>query len=219
MTTLDSLGREHEAATGRFTGKLHGRPEVQLSPSKDGTFLYPPENWSSAEEYASFWMTVPVSDAVLGNVSAGYAELVRHDAVLDASSWTAKWDYAHRRELDSTSESVVRRAVEKRQEEWDDHYAAWCAERHERIRPNDARAIARVGQLVYFSSSLPDEAQEAIWQSTLRVDNAEKSVGQVYEEYRLGELRDYFQDPEATAAEKLEDLRLELRRMQLQPTE
>ncbi|MCU1585483.1 MAG: hypothetical protein JWM49_2039 [Microbacteriaceae bacterium] len=39
------------------------------------------------------------------------------------------------------------------------------------------------------------------------------SVSDIEELYQLRNIRDYFQDPEVTAAERLEDIRIELREL------
>ncbi|WAC50295.1 hypothetical protein [Frigoribacterium sp. SL97] len=221
MTTTDALGNAHDTTSGRFIAREYGRPaEVELRFSSEGSFLYPPERWESTDgdgglrSYLDFWSRVEISDGVLGNVTTGYAELIRHEASLDSSQWTAHFNSAHYKVLNGGSETAVRRVLEQRDSEWEAHFAEWASQRHMRIRPNDVRAIARAGQLWYFSGSLPEEAQTVIWESTMRVNDSETTVGRVYTDYRLEELREYFQDPETTAAEKLEDLRLELRRMQ-----
>jgi len=214
----DARGALH-GAQGLYAEKGQSVPEVKLeSQNPEGSFLFPVEH-SDVQSYCRFWMSVPISDGVLSNVVQGYAELVRYDAVLDSSEWSARWDFANKKDLDSKSESTVRRALDRRDAEWEEHYAEWCAGRQMRIRPNDARNIARAGQLAYFRGQLSEQDQQAVLESTLRVNDSEATVNDIALAYRLDEIREFFQDPEATAAEKLEDLRLELRRMQLQPSE
>ena len=64
---------------GEFTGRLNSAPEVDVAEanSTQGSFLFPPSRYgaeNSFEEYASFWMNVPISDRVLSNLVHAYAQ-------------------------------------------------------------------------------------------------------------------------------------------------
>ena len=213
MTTIDQLGKGHNDR-GLYTGKNQSEPEVRLEPKEEGTFLFPPTRYRDAQDYAQFWTTVPISDGVLANITAGYADMVRRQLTSDGITWGHRYDAAHEKDLHSGSEASIaaaRRAREKAYEEWVEE---WHLTKPRRIRAGSARTIARAGQLYYYTAGLSEEDKELIHSSTLFVEGNDWTVEQVEATFQLRNIREHFQDPEVTAAERLEDLRQELRLLQ-----
>jgi hypothetical protein len=219
MTTIDQLGSAHDG-NGLYAKKNQSRPEVQLLPTNDGSFLFPPVSYGTPGEpndvksYVEFWTTSPISDGVLTNISGGYADLVRRQKAVDSLEWGRFYDAQNHKALTSGSDASKATALAARADSYEKFFASWHETRPEKIKAGTARSIARAGQLRYYSAALSEADRDVIYQSTMLIGEDELTVHQITDRYRLSELRDFFQDPEATAAERLEDLRQELRRMQ-----
>ena len=219
MTTIDQLGMSH-ADNGLYVEKTQTRPEVHLTPNEDGTFLFPPTQYGSTPgkselgAYVTFWTSAPISDGVLTNITSGYADLVRRQKIVEGHAWAARYDVAHRSALTTGSAASQNAAQVERDRAYEEFFANWHVTNPAKIRAASARSIARAGQLSFFATALSDEDGKQVDDSTLNINGVDMTVSQIVEQYRLGELRDYFQDPDATAAERLEDLRQELRKMQ-----
>ena len=214
MTTIDQLGNSHNEL-GLFSGKQQTGPDVKLEPREDGTFLFPPTKYDDMAHYVDFWMKVPISDAVLSNITAGHADLVRRQLDAASTDWAIEYDIAHRKELTTGSDDAIRAAKASRELAHDEFVDKYFTQHPQKIRPVDARSIARAGQLSYHRAALSPNEEEAVHEATMYLRDGELSVGDIVDRYQLGELRGYFQDPEVTASERLEDLRLELRSLRL----
>ena len=212
-TTIDQLGKGHDRI-GQYTGKNQSEPEVRLMPREDGTFLFPPTTYEDASDFANFWMSVPISDGVLSNITAGYADLIRRLKDVEDVQWSQKYDTEHRKELLNGSDTAKAAARAKRSTAYDAFIAEWHESHPPRIKAGTARTIARAGQLYYFANALSDEDRDTIYSSTMTLGDKQMSVDDIMTRYQTYNIREYFQDPEVTAAERLEDLRQELRRMQ-----
>lgn len=70
MSIHDSQPREDN---GQYGHKNHSYPEVVLAENVDGSFLFPPSEWQSADQYVEFWKTQPISDEALTNFASCYA--------------------------------------------------------------------------------------------------------------------------------------------------
>lgn len=212
-TTIDQLGKGHNRI-GQYTGKNQSEPEVRLMPREDGTFLFPPTTYEDAADYANFWTNVPISDGVLSNITSGYADLIRRQKDFVDVQWAQEYDANHRKELLNGSDSGKAAARAKRATAYDTFIAGWHEDYPARIKAGTARTIARAGQLYYFATALSDVDRDTIYASTMQLGDREISVDDLTTRYQTSRIREYFQDPEVTAAERLEDLRQELRRMQ-----
>ena len=152
---------------------------MHLEPRNDGTFLVPPASYESAAEFAMFWINVPISDEVLSNIAAGYAALMRKQRDLVQIRWLA----AAKKELKLAKFGFDVAGVGT----LDEHIAAWQETYPERIKADEVRAIARAGQLYYYSSVVGYEA--CVGDLTLMIGGEEMSVKDIAERYQLGELR------------------------------
>jgi hypothetical protein len=219
MTTIDQLGAAHES-NGQYTTKTQSSPEVHLTPTNDGTFLFPPVAYGTnpdgndLNEYVKFWTTAPISDGVLSNITSGYADLIRRQKIADGAVWAQGYDALHHKALHSNNETVKNAALADRAAAYAAFEEEWHKTRPAKIKAGTARSIARAGQLGYYGAALSDEDRVTVNQSTMLIGDEEITVFDIIGRYRLLEIRDNFQDPDSTAAERLEDLRQELRRMQ-----
>jgi hypothetical protein len=213
MTSIDQLGNTHND-TGLYAPKTQSEPEVRLVPRDDGTFLFPPASYADLASYADFWTRVPISDGVLSNITAGYADLIRRQGTFVGVEWGQRYDAQHKIELSQGSEKSRDAALLVRTEGHTAMMAEWHATHPERIKAGTARSIARAGQLVFFRSALKSSDQAELLESTITVGDEELTIAEVAARYQLSAIREYFQDPDVTTAERLEDLRVELRRMQ-----
>ncbi|MCU1585484.1 MAG: hypothetical protein JWM49_2040 [Microbacteriaceae bacterium] len=130
---------------------------MHLEPLDQGTFLFPPATYTGIADYVNFWTTVPISDGVLANITAGYAEMIRLQLIAASVTWGHKYDAEHHKELHTGSDEKKIEVRKKR----DGAHMVFVEEWHEshprRIKPNIARSIARAGQLYFFHTSLSDE--------------------------------------------------------------
>ena len=217
---MHHMGREH-SDTALSTTELAMRLDAMhldaahLEIKDEGTFLFPPAKYESMASYAKFWSNVPISDGVLANITVGYADLVRRQADSSGSTWGHRYDAVNEKALHHSNDTKKTAAVEARDVAYYAHMAAFYEEHPVRIKADFARAIARAGQACYFASALPLEEMDEIHEATVTVGQEELSIFDVTKRYQLGDIRDYFQNPEVTAAERLEDLRVEIRKMRL----
>lgn len=214
MTSMDYMGREH-SGNGLYTTKTQSEPEVHLAMKDEGTFLFPPARYDSMASYANFWANVPISDGVLSNIILGYADLVRQQASSESVRWGHRYDAVNEKELHHSSEARKSAAKAAREVAYNAHMADFYRAHPVRIKADFARAVARAGQAAYFATALTAEETEEVRLSTVTVGDTEMSLREVTALYQLGEIRENFQDPEVTAAERLEDLRVELRQMRM----
>ena len=212
-TTTDIHNKEHDGL-GLYATKAQSDPEVKLTPRDDGTFLFPPTSYKDEADYVSFWSNVPISDGVLSNITAGYAELIRKQLNAEKVPWGHRYDHEHAKDLHEGTEQQKDAARYRRSVEYEKFRLEWHKTYPERIKANSARAIARAGQIYYFATALSEEDRAVVRSSTLAVGDVDLTITEVVDRYQLRKLRPNFQDPEVTAAERLEDLRQELQRMQ-----
>lgn len=212
MTIIDQQGMPH-GEKGLYAPKNQSEPEVHLESRDEGTFLFPPTSYRDVQHYADFWMNAPISDGVLSNITAGYNELMRVQVNAVTGEWRRPYDIQHEKELTRGSRTDIEAATERRTQAYNDMLAGWHADHPAKIRAGTARTIARVGQLVYYTSSLSDEDAEVIRSSTVAIGDQTFTCVEAFKRYQLGALRDHFQDPDITSAERLEDLRQELRNL------
>ena len=220
MTTMHHMGREH-SDTALSTTELAMHLDAMrldaahLEIKDEGTFLFPPATYESMASYARFWSNVPISDGVLANITLGYADLVRRQADSSSLTWGHRYDAIHEKELHHSNATKKAAAVTARDLAYHEHMAAFYRTHPIRIKADFARAISRAGQAWYFATALSLEEKREIRESTVTVGGEELSISDVSERYQLHDIRDYFQNPEVTAAERLEDLRVEIRKMRL----
>jgi hypothetical protein len=214
MTTIDQHGDAHDVS-GQYATKTQSEPEVHLGqPASEGTFLFPPASYESVAQYTDFWANAPISDGVLSNITAGYADLIRRQANLLSVDWGHKYDAEHSRELHHGSKASMDAARKHREDAYLDHLAGWYISHPPKVKAGTARTVARAAQTVYFSSAFSDPNDRAeIQSSTMDLAGEILSVRDIVARYQMDKLRDYFQDPDVTTAERLEDLRIELQRM------
>jgi hypothetical protein len=210
MRTIDQQGDVH-TATGHYAARTHSEPEVRLESNDEGTFLFPPAVYENSAAYLRFWANVPISDGVLANVSAGYADSIRRQTNLLGVDWGHIYDREHEVQLHQGSTTSREAAREQRNVA----HSAMLAEFYEthppRIKAGFARTVARAGQIYFYQASLDKADVAEVLASTVQLGSETLTVLDVQGRYKLSDIRDYFQDPEISAAERLEDLRIELR--------
>jgi hypothetical protein len=210
--SLDQVGAAHSDAGLTLTTPV--RSPVRLEPRDDGTFLFPPASYTDVAAYVNFWITVPISDSVLTNITKGYADLIRRQGVVVGSAWAQPYDYAHKNESTSSKDAVRAAANRARIAAHQVVMDEWFETHPERIKAGAARSIARAGQLFYYSSALSDEDKVEVKKSTMMVGDKELTIAEIESLYQLREIREHFQDLDANAADRLEDIRIELQRLQ-----
>jgi len=188
---------------------------MHLDPTDDGTFLFPRSSYPDASSFVRFWQTVKISDGVLSNITVGYAERIRKEAIKVGAGWGVVYDREHEAELHHRIPAREAAADKARLEAYDEFIAKWHVHNPKSIKPAFARSIARAGQLFYYSAALSEQEQMEVVSSTMNVDGAVMTVHEINTLYQLHEIRAHFQDPEVTSSERLEDLRIELQRLQV----
>jgi hypothetical protein len=183
---------------------------VRLESNDVGTFLFPPSSYSDVSEYLSFWGNVDISDGVLANITAGYADLVRRQTNLLSVDWGHKYDRENEHALRQGSPESREAARESRDAAHIEMQSEWYVTHPPRIKATWARNIARAGQISYFRTALDEARWDDIVGSTIMVGTEEITVRDANERYQLGQIREYFVDPEVSAAERLEQLRQDL---------
>jgi hypothetical protein len=187
---------------------------MHLTSNDVGTFLFPPVTYDSVDSYVKFWMTAPISDGVLSNITLAYDELIRRQWLSASVTWGHIYDNAHARELHNGTEKSKAEALAARNVAYNAAVEEWHVTRPKRIKADYARAVARAGQLSYYRTAFAETDQELINRFTISVGDQDMTVLEVVLSYQLGEIRPDFHDLASTSAERLEDIRTELRRMQ-----
>jgi hypothetical protein len=188
---------------------------MHLEMNDEGTFLFPPAKYESMASYVRFWTNVPISDGVLSNIILGYADLVRQQANSVSVQWGHRYDAMNEKELHHSNATRKADAKAARDVAYNAHMAEFYKAHPVRIKADWARAVARAGQAAFFAGALSDADVEEIAAATVTVGDHEMSIRDVAITYQLSSIRESFQDPEVTAAERLEDLRIELRQMRM----
>lgn len=214
MTSIDALGRSH-SEIGLYLRKIQSEPDVHLDPMDDGTFLFPPSEYPDASSFARFWNSVKISDGVLSNITVGYAEFIRKEAIKAGNGWGMVYDRENEAELHHKSPDREAAADAARAKAYDAFIAEWYENHPKKIQSSYARSIARAGQLFYYSGALTVEQQDEVIASTMTLNGKDMTIQEIYSSYQLQEIRSHFQDPEVTSSERLEDLRIELQRLQV----
>lgn len=213
MSRVDANGDIHDAA-GRYAGRTHGIPAESLTYEQRGTFLYPPLEYAGANDYIEFWSNVPISDGVLSNIRAGYAEAVRKDLDHALFVWAREYDAKHSRALQSPLDKKREKALEERQAAGDAYRVEYMKGAPERLHPTQTRTIARVGQMINNIQILNQDDADAVRSHRVQLGPGwTPTVEEVDELFQLGRIYEYFEDPDVTASERLEDVRLEIRGM------
>lgn len=212
MNTIDALGDAYGESGSDF-GNSRSLPQVKLDQNDVGTFLYPPSSYSDLTSYVNFWATVEISDGILGNLTAAYADLIRKQNVAAAADFIAKYDRNHP-EIRSANEKKREIAIDERGTAYARHTNDFEDSQPQVINPTVARSIARAGQMYYYSSILTEEEDRQLRKATMRIGSSDRTVEEICIRYHLKDLRAYFQEPSVTASERLEDIRTELRRIQ-----
>lgn len=187
---------------------------MHLDQANDGTFLFPPYSYADVEDFAQFWLSVPISDGILANIRAGYADRNRQELDLYSTKWAVAYDREHQRDLFKGSASRQAKADADRVEAYDAARKAWSEQNPMVISPPHARAIARAGQMSFYSWMLGEQGSAEIDDATLWIGYTQMTVAEIVATYRLEYLRAHFQDPQVMASELLEDIRIELRKLQ-----
>ena len=182
---------------------------------EDGTFLFPPATYGdgTAAAYVKFWLEVPISDSILGNITVGYAELMRKEAIATGIRWGAGYDKEHYAELHHPNRAREAAADLAREAAYEDFMGGWYANNPKEIKGQHTRLIARAAQLFFFSRVLNDEDQNSVLESTLTINGQDRTVRDIYSSYRLKHIRSHFQLPAVTSSELLLDIRLELQKL------
>lgn len=186
---------------------------MQLDINTEGTFLFPPSGYSDANVYVKFWSDVPITDGVLSNITVGYAEFIRKESIAAGVRWGIQYDRENDKELHSKNPAREAAADIARQAAYDVFIDNWHETRPRRIRADYARAIARAGQLYYYSAALSNDDQDKVLGSTIALGSRQMTVNEIEDTFQLREIRPHFQDPEVTSSERLEDLRVEMQRL------
>lgn len=186
---------------------------MHLVPKPDGTFLFPPFAYADVQTYADFWMNVSISDGILSNITAGYDDLIEEQANPVGTAWRLQYDSINAKELAKGDHDTHQRAMEKRTAAHRKHMAEWRAQRPAHILAVDARTIARAGQLSFHRAGLNSAGEELVNGSTMSVSGKDMTVLEIVETYQLGDLRNYFQEPEMSTAERIEGLRDDFRQL------
>lgn len=189
MSIHDSQPREDN---GQYGQKTHSYPEVVLAESVDGSFLFPPSEWSSVDEYIDFWKSQPISDEALTNFVSCYA-----------AEWD-EWAGIHIREhLDMWGDSEEGRQARKkyngrpealrdaRLAEHDRYRKMLATTRPDRIPTGFARQIARAAQMVHNKVHLRNEEdQETVMSAVVHYgqDGTPVTAGTFWDAYRLGDI-------------------------------
>lgn len=214
MSTIDVNNASHDDL-GLVESKGQTGPEVRLEPRDEGSFLYPPETCANLEAYTNFWLNVPIPESILGNVCAGYDDLIRGLRDAERLRWMAAYDRENGASLHHKDPSIALAAAEERELADYMHIDNWHRENHpSQLPPTAIRSVVRAGQMAWYRYLLPEEDQERVLDMTFLVRQTDMPISKMVHRYLLSDLRDSFRDPEITASERLEDIRLELRRLQ-----
>ena len=186
---------------------------MHFEPIEDATFLFPPATYADATEYIRFWLTIPVSDGTLANITVGYAELMRKEAIAAGNGWGVIYDRENDAELHHKRPEREAAADRARASAYEEFIGGWYANNPKEIRAPHARTIARAGQIFFFSAALSREQQDEVLRSTMSLADSAQTVRDIYSDYRLHYIRNHFQLPAVTSSELLLDIRLELQKL------
>lgn len=192
MNTTDSQPREDN---GQYGSRNHSYPEVVLAENVDGSFLFPPSEWQSADQYVEFWKTQPISDEALTNFVSCYAEEWDSWASSHIKDHLENWGNSEagrqvRLEADASSDrfAFLKRA---RDAEADRFEAQLKSTRPDRIPTGFARQIARAAQIMHNRVHLTTDAdREAVEGAVVHHTQEGKPVtaGTFWDAYRLSDI-------------------------------
>jgi hypothetical protein len=203
-------------AGGEFAG--HDRPDADVKLeltdaeyNQSGTFLFPPLPRSAAQHIA-FWETCPVGDDVLENVSFGYEKW--------ASEWHAPRQYQWLTATFYPAKRINRAKADagelshQDQKMVDDAAKAYSRDVLSAtvpvvIDPIDARTIARVGQMYYYSGGLPANERAAVEAHRIALRYETMSVYEITAKYNLTGIRHHFVGQTRAIVESLDQSRAE----------
>jgi hypothetical protein len=180
----------------------------------EGTFLFPPEKYPDAAAYLQFWNTVPISDGILANISAARAELLRKRSIATGVSWGHIYDAKNTLELHHKNPRREAIADAARAVAYEAHMTEWWGDKPKEIYPQVARRIVRAGQMFWYQYSLDEEDRMEVLTTTVRFGGKDLTLEQACDRYNLGEIRTSFREPAVTAADLLDDVRVEIQRLQ-----
>lgn len=161
------------------------------SSAADGTFLFPPVHWpGGVEQYVSFFMTTPVSDRVLSNLSNAYAARRDNWAGGILASWDLRFD---------NSPEALRFRIRRRT---DEEIAEWRATKRveeierlaeilpRRIKASIVRPLARAAQMYSNSQGFTEAETAVIDASEVYRSGTGKSwtVEAIWNRWNLGEI-------------------------------
>ncbi|TFD72140.1 hypothetical protein [Cryobacterium sp. Hb1] len=181
----------------------------------EGTFLFPPEEYPDAAAYLQFWNTVPISDGVLANISAARAELLRKRSIATGVSWGQTYDAKNALELHHKNPRREAIADAARAVAYEAHMTEWWGDTPKEIDPSFARRVARTGQMYWYRTCLSEEDQLEVEKTTVYMGGKDLTLGRACGRYLLNEIRASFREPATTMAELLDDVRVEIQRLQV----
>ncbi|WP_159604623.1 hypothetical protein [Agromyces humi] len=212
-----TVDRNHmiHGGNGQYSGKVQtgADPQVLIQLSSKGTFLYPQGPFRDVDEYLAFWTSVDIPDRILGNIALGYREDVKRRHYLAELEWRDLYDSANRSELTHKHDARVRSAQAARDEAWALYEDEWWSSHPLKIRTIFLREVAIAGQMSLCRSLLPKDVEDRVFDVKFRLDEDDLTVREIVDLYHLDRIRGYFDEPEITAVERIEELREEINRL------
>lgn len=188
MSIHDSQPREVD---GQYGPKYHSAPEVHLAENVDGSFLFPPSDWTGADQYIEFWKTQPISDEALTNFASCYAAEWDEWAVPLVQEHLEIWGDSEEARLARKNTSTAAQLKAIRDAERDRFLKQLEATRPSRIPTGFARQIARAAQIMHNRVHLTSERdREAVAGAVLHhtQSGAPVTAGQFWDGYRLEDI-------------------------------
>lgn len=201
---------------GEFAERTYAAADINLDAADidynmAGTFLFPPRPRSAAQHIA-FWESCDIDDSILENICLGYEKWAYNWHEEQQRQWLFKTWYAengidpYRGQGDNISPAQIA----SREEAARDYSTEVLSKTHpRRISPTDARAVARAGQMYYFSSDLSDEDGALIDSHPIVLRGETLSAKEIVTMYNLTGLRGFFAGQTRAIVESLDQIRVE----------
>lgn len=201
---------------GEFAPRQYSDAEVSLDMSDldynmTGTFLFPPRP-RHAQQHIAFWMDCDVDDSILENISLGYERWAfawhasQQDEWLKSTWYPENGIDPYKGDVDNISAAQI----EAREEAASNYSDEVLSKLHpRRITPVDARAIARAGQIYYYSTDLDEMETATVEGHLVPLRNETLSVSEVVAKYNLSGIRPFFSGSTRAIVESLDQIRSE----------
>lgn len=193
---------------GQWAPRTRSEADVNLPLSDEdynatGTFLFPPAP-RSYEQFVDFWENVSVGDDILSSISVGYETWVEKEHDRRWEQHSLGWLHKNRIKKSTLGDDSYNQQL------LDAEYTRWLAEFSDvhppEIPAQDARQIARAGQMAHNSRFLPAEDAERAMEHVIQLSGGQRTVQQLNDAFVLVILRDHFAKPEALVLRKLDEL-------------